>query len=170
MSVDATSAAAHAALAAHVQAQGLDLRYSLRRTDRIDAAFRTREQGGPSIEVYRKDLATADDVWREIALIAHEFGHATSERLGLRSDAYRLASDHVAHGYLHFSHEEVLLVLREEALAWAFAALVLEQLGIDVPGFEEMKRDNLCAYCRFMGMREEVAEMVDDFVASQLAR
>lgn len=148
-------------LAAHVRAQGLDVRHSQRRSVNIDAVYKSREQGGPSIEVFRNDLGCADDAWREVALLAHEFGHHVSDLKGWRSEAYFAASKNVAAGHLHFEDEEVFLVLQEECIAWRVARIVLEGLDIEVPAFDEIKRSNLYAYCHWMMVADSWADHID---------
>ena len=148
-------------LAGHARAQGLDVRHSQRRSVNIDAVYKSRDQGGPSIEIFRTDLAYPDDAWREVALLAHEFGHHVSELKGWRSDAYFAASKNVAAGHLHFEDEEVFLVLQEECIAWRVARIVLDGLSIEVPAFDEIKRSNLCAYCRWMMVADSWADHID---------
>lgn len=152
-------------LADHIRSQGVRVLHAQRKGDSVDAVYRSAEQGGPVIEMFRKGIHTPDDPWREVALLAHEFGHYMSDRKGWRTPRYFTANQRMADG-LRLETEEVTLVLHEECIAWRLAAIALDGLGIDVPAFEEIKRSNLRAYCRWMFVSEDWAEVVDAHVAA----
>ena len=119
--------------------------------------------------VYREKPDIPDDVWREVALLAHEFGHHVSHMQGWRSGPYFEANQRMANGCLHLSEDEVALILREECIAWQIGAMLLEGCGVVVPAFEEYKRSGLRAYCKWMLVTEASADIIDRIVADQLA-
>jgi hypothetical protein len=154
------------ALAEHIRSHGVQVQHVQRKAATVDAVYRSPIQGGPVIETFRKDVNAPDDPWREVALLAHEFGHHVSDLNGWRSPRYFAANQRMADGCLHLEDEEIVLVLQEECIAWRVARIVLEGLGIDVPDFEEIKRSKLRAYCRWMFVSDDWAEAIDAHVAA----
>lgn len=148
-------------LACRVRAQGVTVGHARRQNAAVDAIYRARQHGGPSIHLLRKDLAAPEDAWREVALLAHEFGHHCSEMRRWRTEEYLAANKRMADGCLNLSDDEVCLVLREECIAWRVAAVVLEDLDIHVPHLDDIKWSNLRAYCTWMMVTEQSARNVD---------
>lgn len=149
----------------------LPVLFERRFSPEYDAKYLAPHLGGPSITIYRDDVSVATNPWREVALLAHEFGHHSSESRGLRrADFY--AANKRAHTGWHgsLSAVEISLVLIEECIAWRLGAEMLAQCGIAFPGYEVHRSENLLQYRKFFLVAESFTDLAEDFAKQLVAK
>lgn len=131
------------------------------------AAYRSKSQGGPLIEIFRHAGAPVEPL-RELILLAHEAGHQYSDQHGHRVPGYEIAAARFA-ARLDLSGDQILAILVEECLAWRLGRVMLELCGATLPEYDAAMRDGLELYRQSLRVGDDVLVDVTQWVDEKFA-